>query len=103
MIGARRGGLAAGKALADRDIDFDWFRRRVPTSGPVADRQRQRGRGGHHSLHLNSSRPRTQYPSYPMPEDWSDDYPPYYQVAQYFDDFADHFGLREADHVQHRR
>ncbi|MEI2642409.1 MAG: hypothetical protein V9G10_08770 [Candidatus Nanopelagicales bacterium] len=36
-----------------------------------------------------------------MPEDWAD-YPPYYQVAQYFEDFADHFGLRAAHHVQHR-
>ena len=40
------------------------------------------------------SRPRTQYPSFPMPEDWAD-YPPYYQVAQFFEDFADHFGLRD--------
>ena len=28
-----------------------------------------------------------------MPSDWAD-YPPYHQVAQYFDDFADHFDLR---------
>ena len=38
VIGAGAAGLAAGKALKDRNIDFDWFER-APTSGAVADRQ----------------------------------------------------------------
>ena len=94
VIGAGAAGLAAGKALADRDIDFDWFEKGSYVGGLWQIDNDNGGAAAYHSLHLNSSRPRTQYPSYPMPEDWSD-YPPYYQVAQYFDDFADHFGLRE--------
>ncbi len=94
VIGAGAAGLAAGKALKDRNIDFDWFEKGSYVGGLWQIDNDNGGAAAYHSLHLNSSRPRTQYPSYPMPEDWAD-YPPYYQVAQYFEDFADHFGLRE--------
>jgi len=46
------------------------------------------------TLHLNSSRPLTQFPSYPMPEDWPD-YPPHALVAQYFQRFAEDNHLLE--------
>lgn len=47
------------------------------------------------SLHLNSSRTRTEYPSYPMPADWPD-FPSHQLVGSYFEAFA-------ADHDLHRR
>jgi len=94
VIGAGAAGLAAGKALVDRNIDFDWFEKGSYVGGLWQIDNDNGGAAAYKSLHLNSSRPRTEYPSYPMPEDWAD-YPPYYQVAQYFEDFADHFGLRE--------
>lgn len=94
VIGAGPSGLAAGKALVDHDIDFDWFEKGSYVGGLWQIDNDNGAAAAYQSLHLNSSRPRTQYPSYPMPEDWAD-YPPYYQVAQYFEDFADHFGLRE--------
>jgi cation diffusion facilitator CzcD-associated flavoprotein CzcO len=34
------------------------------------------------------------YRTYPMPEDYPD-YPNHFQIAAYFDDYVDHFGLRE--------
>jgi hypothetical protein len=34
------------------------------------------------------------YATYPMPEDYPD-YPDHFQIARYFDDYVDHFGLRE--------
>ena len=40
------------------------------------------------TLHLNSSRTRTQYPSFPMPADWPD-YPSHRLMAQYFQAFAE--------------
>ena len=94
VIGAGAAGLAAGKALKDAGVTFDWFEKGSYVGGLWQIDNDNGGAAAYHSLHLNSSRPRTQYPSYPMPEDWAD-YPPYYQVAQYFEDFADHFGLRE--------
>jgi dimethylaniline monooxygenase (N-oxide forming) len=46
------------------------------------------------SLHINSARKLMSYEAFPMPEDYPD-YPSHYQVAKYFDDYADRFGLRE--------
>ena len=46
------------------------------------------------SLHINTSRQMMEYAAYPMPESLPD-YPDHRQIAQYFDDFVDHFGLRE--------
>lgn len=94
VIGAGAAGLAAGKALVDRNITFDWFEKGSYVGGLWQIDNDNGGAAAYKSLHLNSSRPRTQYPSFPMPDDWAD-YPPYHQVAQYFEDFADHFGLRE--------
>jgi hypothetical protein len=46
------------------------------------------------SLHINTSRKLMAYRTYPMPEDYPD-YPSHFQIAAYFDDYVDHFGLRE--------
>ena len=61
------------------------------------------------SLHINTSRRTMAYASYPMPEDLPD-YPNHFQIAQYFDDYVDHFGFREkirfrteVTHVETRR
>ncbi len=46
------------------------------------------------SLHINTSRRTMAYASYPMPEHLPD-YPNHFQIAQYFDEYVDHFGFRE--------
>jgi cation diffusion facilitator CzcD-associated flavoprotein CzcO len=46
------------------------------------------------SLHINTSRGLMAYKTYPMPDDYPD-YPNHFQIARYFDDYVDHFGLRE--------
>jgi dimethylaniline monooxygenase (N-oxide forming) len=46
------------------------------------------------SLHINSARKLMSYRAFPMPEDYPD-YPSHWQVAQYFDDYAERFGLAE--------
>ncbi len=92
IIGAGAAGLAAGKALSDRGLDFAWFERNDRVGGlwqienPDA--------AAYQSLHTNSSKRFTQYPSYPMPDDWPD-YPSHRLMAQYFTAFADRFGLSE--------
>ena len=46
------------------------------------------------STHLVTSRPCTQFPDFPMPDDWPD-YPRHSQVLAYLERYTDHFGLRE--------
>jgi dimethylaniline monooxygenase (N-oxide forming) len=46
------------------------------------------------SLHINSARKLMSYKAFPMPEDYPD-YPSHWQVATYFDDYAERFGLTE--------
>jgi dimethylaniline monooxygenase (N-oxide forming) len=46
------------------------------------------------SLHINSARKLMSFKAFPMPEDYPD-YPSHFQVAKYFDDYAERFGLRE--------
>lgn len=94
IIGAGAAGLAAGKALADRGLDFDWFEKGSMVGGLWQIDNDNGAVAAYNSLHLNSSRPRTQYPSFPMPSDWPD-YPSHDLVAQYFEEYADAFGLRE--------
>lgn len=94
VIGAGPAGLAAAKALADREISFNWFEKGSMVGGLWRIDNDNGGAAAYETLHLNSSRPLTQYPSYPMPEDWSD-YPSHQLMARYFQDFADHFGLTD--------
>lgn len=92
MIGAGAAGLAAAKALAHRHVDFDWFERGSMVGGLWRIDNDNGGSPAYRSLHLNSSRTATEYPSYPMPADWPD-YPSHELMAQYLQKFAEHHDL----------
>ncbi|MDG4825357.1 NAD(P)-binding domain-containing protein [Asanoa sp. WMMD1127] len=53
------------------------------------------GSGAYRTLHLDTSRTRTQFADFPMPDDWPD-YPRHDRILGYLTDYADHFGLRPA-------
>jgi hypothetical protein len=46
------------------------------------------------SLHINTSRERMEYSDFPMPKSYPD-FPKHTHIARYFNDYVDHFGLRE--------
>lgn len=94
VIGAGAAGLAAGKALIDRGLDIDWFEKGSFVGGLWQIDNDNDGAAAYESLHTNSSRPLTQYPSFPMPADWPD-YPSHELMATYFESYADAFGLWE--------
>ncbi len=94
VIGAGPAGLAMGKALADRGIDFDWFEKGSMVGGLWRIDNDNGEVAAYRTLHLNSSRTRTEYPSYPMPKDWPD-YPSHELMATYFQGFAEANGLVE--------
>lgn len=92
VIGAGPHGLSALKALLQVGIPADGFDRADDLGGNWnfgAPTSRV-----YESTHLISSKPFTQFPDFPMPDDYPD-YPSHRQVKAYFDAYADHFGLRE--------
>lgn len=94
VIGAGAAGLAAGNALAQRDVTFDWFEKGSMVGGLWRIDNDNGAVAAYSTLHLNSSRHRSQFPSFPMPDDWPD-YPSHELVARYFQRFAEQNHLLE--------
>lgn len=106
LIGAGASGLAAAKALVVRDIRFDWFEKGSMIGGLWQIDNDNGGAAAYKTLHLNSSRERTEFPSFPMPSDWPD-FPNHKMMVQYFEEYAaaydllSHITLRaEVTHVE---
>ncbi|MGM0616989.1 MAG: flavin-containing monooxygenase [Actinomycetota bacterium] len=94
VIGAGPAGLAAAKALSRRGVTYRHLEKGSMVGGLWRIDNDNGGAAAYETLHLNSSRPRTSFPSYPMPDDWPD-YPSHDLVAAYLQDLADRFGLTE--------
>ncbi|MFN8160071.1 MAG: NAD(P)-binding domain-containing protein [Solirubrobacterales bacterium] len=94
VIGAGSSGIAACQVLGSRGIPYDCFEKGSGVGGNWRYRNDNGMSAAYRSLHINTSRGQMQYASYPMPDDYPD-YPDHFQIARYFDDYVDHFGLRE--------
>jgi cation diffusion facilitator CzcD-associated flavoprotein CzcO len=79
------------RALALRDIPFVCYERRREIGG-LWRYPAEGGSCAYPSLFTNTSKTVMQYPSFPMPGGYPD-YPHHTQVARYFDDYVDHYGL----------
>lgn len=94
MIGAGSSGIAACQVLDARGLAFDCFEKGSEVGGNWRYENDNGMSSAYRSLHINTSRGLMAYRTYPMPEDYPD-YPNHFQIARYFDDYVDHFGLRE--------
>jgi dimethylaniline monooxygenase (N-oxide forming) len=94
IIGAGSSGLTACQVLATRGIPFDCFEKGSMIGGNWRYENDNGTSSAYRSLHINSARKLMSYKAFPMPADYPD-YPSHWQVAKYFDDFADRFGLLE--------
>ncbi len=94
VIGAGSSGIAACQVLAARGIPFDCFEKGSEVGGNWRYENDNEMSSAYRSLHINTSRTMMSYEAFPMPEDYPD-YPSHWQIARYFDDYVDHFGLRE--------
>jgi thioredoxin reductase len=92
VIGAGGSGLTAIKNLREAGFSVDCYERETSVGG--AWNWRHDRSPVYASTHLISSKPFTQFPDFPMPDDWPD-YPHHSQLLSYFERYADHFGLRE--------
>lgn len=92
VVGAGAAGLAATKALLDAGLDVVTYEK-GDRPGGLWVRDNSSGLSpAYASLHLNTSKGRTEFADYPMPVDWPD-YPSGDRIAGYLADYAETFGL----------
>src|SRR3954453_4401563 len=94
IIGAGSSGIVAAQVLDARGIPFDCFEKGSQIGGNWRFENDNGMSSAYRSLHINTSRRVMAFKSLPMPENYPD-YPDHFQMAAYFDEFADHLGLRE--------
>jgi cation diffusion facilitator CzcD-associated flavoprotein CzcO len=92
VIGAGASGLATIKNLREHGFEVDCYERETSVGG--AWNWRHDRSPVYASTHLISSRPLTEFPDFPMPDDWPD-YPHHSAVLSYLERYAQHFGLVE--------
>jgi cation diffusion facilitator CzcD-associated flavoprotein CzcO len=94
IIGAGSSGITAAQVLDARGIPFDCFEMGSDVGGNWRYDNDNGVSSAYRSLHINTSRQQMEYAAYPMPKTLPD-YPSHWQIADYFADYVDHFGLRE--------
>lgn len=95
VIGAGSSGITAVKTLRDRGIPCVCFEKGSGIGGNWRYRNDNGQSAAYASLHINTSKTRMAYADYPMPDDYPD-YPHHSQILDYFEDYVDHFGIRDA-------
>jgi cation diffusion facilitator CzcD-associated flavoprotein CzcO len=94
VIGAGSSGIAAAKGLYERGIPFDCFEKSDRVGGNWVFGNRNGMSSAYRSLHINTSRERMEYSDFPMPKSYPD-FPHHTHIAEYFDNYVDHFGFRD--------
>jgi cation diffusion facilitator CzcD-associated flavoprotein CzcO len=94
VIGAGSSGIVAAQVLKARGIPFDCFEKGSEVGGNWRFENDNGMSSAYRSLHINTSRRVMAFKTLPMPDHYPD-YPDHFQMAAYFDEFVDHFGLRE--------
>jgi len=94
VIGAGPSGIAACQVLGVRGVPVDCFEKGSDIGGNWRYENDNGLSSAYRSLHIDSSRDLLAYSTFPMPGDYPD-YPNHFQLARYFDDYVEHFGLRE--------
>ncbi len=94
VVGAGSSGIATVKALLDRGIPFDCFEKSDQVGGNWVFGNRNGMSAAYRDLFINVSRERMAYADFPMPDSYPD-FPHHTHIKEYFDNYTDHFGLRE--------
>lgn len=95
VIGAGCSGITVAKRLKDYGIAYEEFDASDDIGGNWYYNNPNGLSACYQSLHIDTSKWRLAFEDYPVPADWPD-FPHHSQLLQYFRDYADHFGLREA-------
>ena len=95
IIGAGCSGITTAKRLKEHGIDYDQFELSDDVGGNWYFRNPNGRSSVYESLHIDTSTTRLQFEDYPAPDDWPH-FPHHTLIHQYFRDYVDHFGLRDA-------
>jgi len=95
IIGAGSSGIVAAQVLGARGVAFDCFEKGSQIGGNWRFENDNGMSSAYRSLHINTSRGLMAYRTFPMPEHYPH-YPDHFQIAAYFDEYVDHFGLRKS-------
>jgi dimethylaniline monooxygenase (N-oxide forming) len=95
IIGAGSSGITVAKALKDRGIPYDCFEKGDSIGGNWCFRNTNGMSAAYESLHINTDCRLMEYRDYPMPDDTAD-YPDHRVIMAYFNDYVDHFDLRDS-------
>ena len=95
IIGAGCSGFTTAKRLRDFGIAYDQFEASDNIGGNWYFKNPNGMSACYQSLHIDTSKYRLAFEDYPVPDDWPD-FPHHSQLFDYFNDYVNHFGLREA-------
>ncbi len=94
VVGAGAAGLTAAKALLDAGMEVDGYDLGEAPGGLWVQENGGGMSPAYESLHLNTSKGRTEFADYPMPPEWPD-YPSAGRVADYLQEYARTFGVTD--------
>lgn len=94
IIGAGSSGITACKAMKEANISFDCFEKGSGIGGNWRFNNDNGMSSAYRSLHINTNRVVMAYSDYPMPDDYPM-FPHHSHIIEYFDNYVNHFGLRE--------
>jgi cation diffusion facilitator CzcD-associated flavoprotein CzcO len=94
VIGAGSSGIAGAKALHEHGIAFECYEKSDRVGGNWVFGNKNGMSSAYRTLHINTSRERMEYSDYPMPKSYPD-FPHHTHIAEYFNDYVDHFGFRD--------
>ncbi|SHL09907.1 flavin-containing monooxygenase [Rhodothermus profundi] len=93
IIGAGPSGLVTAKVLHQRGLPFDCFEKGSDIGGLWRYANDSGLSPAYASLHVNTSKTRTAFSDFPMPDDYPD-FPSHAQMLAYFERYVEHFGFR---------
>lgn len=93
IVGAGSSGLVASKVLAERGVEFDCFEMGSDIGGNWRYGNDNGRSAAYDSLHIDTSKQRMAFSDFPMPDGFPV-YPHHSQVLEYFEAYAERFGLK---------